>query len=134
MEARFRAGTVHRLPVGSRILNGAMYQVSAELEEAGRVSGASWVHSVTRLLLPLLAPALMTSFVLLFLAAIRNLVLVVFFYSPDSRVLSAIFWESWRGNFPERALVAGLLMMGISGVALVVALALRRRTEVATLH
>ena len=92
------------------------------------------MHSVTRLLLPLLAPALMTSFVLLFRAAIRNPVLVVFFYSPDSRVLSAIFWEPWRGNFPERALVAGLLMMGVSGVALVVALALRRRTEVATLH
>lgn len=53
---------------------------------------------------------------------------------PQSRVLSCIFWESWRRNFPERALVAGLLMMAISGPTLVVALLLRRHSEFATVN
>ncbi len=119
------------LPLGSRIVNGSMYQVSHELEEAARTSGAGWFTTVTRVLIPLLAPALLTSFILLFLAAIRNLVLVVFFYTPNSRVLSVILWEGWNGQAPERALVAGLLMMGLSLVALAGAFLIRRRTGVA---
>jgi iron(III) transport system permease protein len=119
------------LPVGSRIVNGSMYQVSHELEEAARTSGAGWFTTVMRVLLPLLAPALFTSFILLFLAAIRNLVLVVFFYTPNSRVLSVILWEGWNGQAPERALVAGLLMMGLSLIALAAVFIVRRRTGMA---
>ena len=119
------------LPFGSRIVNGSMYQVSNELEEAARTSGAGWFTTVTRVLLPLLAPALLTSFILLFLAAIRNLVLVVFFYTPNSRVLSVIRWEGWNGQAPERALVAGLLMMALSLMALAAAFILRKRTGIA---
>ena len=119
------------LPVGSRIVNGSMYQVSHELEEAARTSGAGWFTTVMRVLLPLLAPALFTSFILLFLAAIRNLVLVVFFYTPNSRVLSVILWEGWNGQAPERALVAGLLMMGLSLIALTAVFIVRRRTGLA---
>jgi iron(III) transport system permease protein len=119
------------LPVGSRIVNGSMYQVSHELEEAARTSGAGWFTTVMRVLLPLLAPALFTSFILLFLAAIRNLVLVVFFYTPNSRVLSVILWEGWNGQAPERALVAGLLMMGLSLIALAAVFIVRRRTGLA---
>lgn len=121
---------VNALPFASRIANGAMHQVGHELEEAARVSGAGWLTMLYRVLLPLLAPALMTSFVLLFLGAIRNLVLVVFFYTPESRVLSVILWEGWIGQAPERSLVAGLLMMGLSIVALVFALYLRKRTGI----
>jgi ABC-type Fe3+ transport system permease subunit len=77
-----------------------------------------------------MGPALMTSFVFLFLAAIRNLVLVVFFYRPESRVLSVILWEGWAGNAPGRALVAGIIMMALSSIALAGALYLRRRGNV----
>ena len=124
---------VSLLPVGSRVVNGSMYQVSNELEEAARTSGAGWFTTVSRVLLPLLAPALLTSFILLFLAAIRNLVLVVFFYTPNSRVLSVILWEGWNGQAPERALVAGILMMGLSVLALLGALVIRRRTGLAAM-
>jgi ABC-type Fe3+ transport system permease subunit len=79
-----------------------------------------------------MAPALLTSFLFLFLSAIRNLVLVVFFYRPDSRVLSTILWESWTGGTPERALVSGLVMMAMSAVALAFALMLQRRVNVSS--
>jgi iron(III) transport system permease protein len=125
---------VNSLPLGSRILAGGMHQVAYELEEAAQVSGASWLTTFRRVLLPLIAPMLATSFVLLFLVAIRNLVLVIFFYTPQSRVLSSILWEGWRGGNPERALVAGIIMMAISLVALVAAIVLRRRTGLATLY
>jgi iron(III) transport system permease protein len=121
---------VNSIPLGSRAVNGALYQIAAELEQAARVSGANWVTTMRQIMVPLLTPALMTSFVLLFLVAIRNLVLVIFFYTPDSRVLSTVLWESWTGRALERGLVAGVIMMGISIVALAFGLVLRRRAGV----
>jgi iron(III) transport system permease protein len=121
---------VNSIPLGSRAVNGALYQIAAELEQAARVSGANWLTTMRRIMMPLLTPALMTSFVLLFLVAIRNLVLVIFFYTPDSRVLSTVLWESWTGRALERGLVAGVIMMGISIVALAFGLVLRRRAGV----
>jgi iron(III) transport system permease protein len=122
---------VNGIPLGSRAVNGALHQISAEIEHAARVSGAGWLTTARHVLVPLLMPALTTSFVLLFLLAIRNLVLVVFFYTPDSRVLSTVLWESWTGRALERGLVAGVIMMGISSIALAAGLILRRRTGAA---
>jgi iron(III) transport system permease protein len=124
---------VNALPLSSRVMSGAMHQISAELEEAGRVGGAAWSTVFRHIMVPLLAPALTTCFVLLFLSAIRNLVLVVFFYTPSTRVLASIFWEAWTGNFPERALVSGFLMMLMSLVALGVASFAGRRSSIASL-
>jgi len=126
--------SINALPLGSRILSGGMHQIAFELEEAAQVNGAPWWTTFRRVMLPLLAPALVTSFVLLFLIAIRNLVLIVFFYKPESRVLSAILWEGWRGGNPERALVAGLIMMAISMVALLIALQVRKRAGIPSLY
>lgn len=118
---------INGIPLGSRSVNSALYQISTELEQAARISGASWFRAVRHVVLPLLAPALMTSFVLLFLLTIRNLVLVIFFYTPDSRVLSTILWEAWIGRSMEQGLVAGVIMMIIASIALAAALILRRR-------
>ena len=71
----------------------------------------------------------MSSFVLLFLLATRNLVLVIF-SAPDSRVLSTVLWEDWNGHSVEQGLVAGVVMMLISCVALVGSMRLRRTQSV----
>ena len=125
---------VNGIPLGARVSNGAMYQIAASLEEASWVAGSNWTRTFVRILLPLLAPTLLTSFVLLFLVATRNLSLILFFYGPDSRVLASMIWENWSGSNPERALVAGLILMAISMVALAVALFIRRRTGLARLY
>jgi iron(III) transport system permease protein len=125
---------VNSIPLGTRVSSGAMHQISKSLEEASWVAGSNWTHTFFRILLPLLAPTLLTSFVLLFLVASRNLSLILFFYGPESRVLASMIWENWSGSNPERALVAGLILMSISMVALSVALLIRRRTGLARLY
>jgi iron(III) transport system permease protein len=125
---------VNSIPLGTRVASGAMHQISTSLEEASWVAGSNWTRTFVRILLPLLAPTLLTSFVLLFLVASRNLSLVLFFYGPDSRVLASMIWENWSGSNPERALVAGLILMSISMVALTIALWIRKRTGLARLY
>jgi iron(III) transport system permease protein len=111
-----------------------MHQISKSLEEASWVAGSSWTPTFFRILLPLLAPSLLSSFVILFLVASRNLSLILFFYGPESRVLASMVWENWSGSNPERALVAGLILMAISMLALTVALSIRKRTGIARIY
>ncbi|MFN0071400.1 MAG: ABC transporter permease [Chloroflexota bacterium] len=125
---------VNSIPLGARVASGAMHQISASLEEASWVAGSNWPRTFVRIILPLLAPSLLSSFVLLFLLASRNLSLILFFYGPESRVLASMVWENWSGSTPERALVAGLILMAISMAALAVALLIRRRTGLARIY
>lgn len=120
---------VNTLPVGSRTVTGAMHQIGLELEQAARISGADWLTTMRRVVLPLLAPALMSAFVLLFLLTARNLSLVLFFYTPGSRTLSAVLWEAWSGNSAEQGLVAGVVLMAISCIALGASVVLRNRAR-----
>lgn len=106
------------LPVATRAVTGAMHQIGPELEQAARITGASWTRMMRSVLLPLLKPVLVSTFVLLFLLATRNLSLLLFFYTPDSRVLSAVLWEAWSGNAPLQGLVAGTVMMLLSCLVL----------------
>ncbi|MEK7216032.1 MAG: iron ABC transporter permease, partial [Chloroflexota bacterium] len=55
------------LPLATRVVNGAMHQVDAELEEAARVAASNWLSAFCKVLIPLMAPALLTCFVLVFL-------------------------------------------------------------------
>lgn len=121
---------VNGVPLGSRTITGAMHQVGAELEQAARLCGAGWLSTMRNVIVPLMMPALMSSFVLLFMLAIRNLALVLFFYTPDSRVLSTVLWESWNGRSVERGLVAGVVLMLISTCALLISIAIRRSQRV----
>ena len=120
--------TVNFMPLGTRTLAGAMGQVSDELEEASRIAGGSWFKTFRSVMVPLLMPALITSFVISFLLATRNLVLVIFFYTGKSRVLSTMLWEEWTGSYTGRALALGLLMVIMAGIALSAAVWLRRRS------
>ena len=49
---------VARLSYGTRMTNGSLIQIHRELEEAATMSGASAVHAIRRILLPLMAPSL----------------------------------------------------------------------------
>src|SRR3546814_21060680 len=45
------------MTVGVQIIKGNLIQLSDELEESSKVSGASWLYTFRRITLPLIAPA-----------------------------------------------------------------------------
>ncbi len=121
-------------PTGMRMLNGGMVQLSSELEEAARVSGASWFRTMRRVVLPLLAPTLLNAWLLKFLQATRALVIFLFIYQPQSKVLSIDIFEKIIGGEAQQATVLGVILTAISMViavfARVVASRQRREMEV----
>ena len=104
---------VRGLPIGTRVMNGTMIQLAAELEEAARLSGASWFYSFRRIVLPLLRPSLIIGWLIFMMTVLRDLSTVILLYGPKSKLLSIVFFEYWRTGGTEKAAVLGLLMTAI---------------------
>ena len=123
---------VRGMPLGVRVMNGAMVQLGGELEESSRVLGASWFYTFRRVIAPLLTPSFIGAWIITFVIAVRDLVTVIMLYGAKSRVLAVLTFEYWWGNQPERGMVIGLLLAFITlGLALL-ARWVGRKTEVAT--
>ncbi len=99
------------LPTGGRLMNGTMVQVSTELEESARVHGASFLYSMRRIVLPLLTPAMLSGWLVMFAFAMKNFVTVSLLYTPSSIVLSALQYEMWNGGEAEGAAALGTINM-----------------------
>ena len=101
------------LPVGSRFFTATMVQIGAELEESARIHGASWARTFRRIWLPLLKPAILGAWILLFVIAVRVLDLVVLLAGPGARLLSVdIFFWAVTGR-QEAASVLALLQTAL---------------------
>ena len=97
------------LPIASRFFTTTMVQLSAELEELARVHGASWFRTFVRIWLPLLRPAVVGAWILLFVVAVRVLDVVVLLAGPGAHMLSVdIFLWTVTGR-QEAASVLALI-------------------------
>jgi ABC-type Fe3+ transport system permease subunit len=71
-------------------------QIHKELEEAAAVSGAGVLQMFTRVLLPLLAPIMIASWIYVFVLAVRELSASVFLVGPGTHVLGTISLTMWE--------------------------------------
>ena len=80
------------LPLAMRSANATFRQIDASLEEAGRITGASWSVAVRRILLPLARPGLLVAFLLVFIPAFSELSATILLYSGGTETIAvAIF-------------------------------------------
>ncbi|HXS40661.1 MAG TPA: iron ABC transporter permease [Stellaceae bacterium] len=114
----------YRLAIATRSTRAALAQLHRELEEAADVAGASWLASMRRVVLPLLAPALVGNFVLLFIVGFREFTLPVILQSPDNTVLSVVLWSLFVSNKSADAAALGTLIV----LCVVPVIVLARRT------
>ena len=120
------AFVIRVLPLGTRLMNGTMVQLSTELEEAARISGASWTSTFRRIVLPLLSPALGVGWLMFMVTVIRDLSTVILIYGPASTMLSVVFYAHWKSGTAEDAAVIGLLMTFL-GMAMAAAILVLQR-------
>jgi iron(III) transport system permease protein len=111
------------LPVASRSFTSTMVQLSAELEESARVHGGSWLRTFLRIWLPLLRPAVVGAWILLFVIAVRVLDVVVLLAGSGVRMLSVdIFLWTVSGRQEAASVLAliqtALVIVGYVGVRL----------------
>ncbi len=75
------------LPLGFITISPSIMRVSNELDRAARVAGASWLQMVRSVLGPILFPALMSGYILLFVTFLKEYASAVFLYAPGSEVI-----------------------------------------------
>jgi iron(III) transport system permease protein len=97
-------------PVTTQAFKAGLMQLGGDLEEAARVSGASWRYTYRRILLPLLAPIAAAVGLMNFGSALTSISTPVLLYSHQSRPLAILLLEySFTGEL-ERAAALGLLI------------------------
>jgi iron(III) transport system permease protein len=111
------------MPYGMRYASTSMQQLSGELEESARTSGAGWWQTFRRVTLPLLVPGLLAGWLYVLIVSVRELSSSLLLYSPRTEVLAVrIFHDYQEGRFPE---LAALGMTMILVIVVLVAIAYR---------
>jgi iron(III) transport system permease protein len=103
------------LPLGYSNISPSLLRISNELDRAARVAGASWIGMVRHILLPMLFPALMSGYVLLFITFLKEYASALFLFARGSEVIGTTMIELWRqGNSgPVSALAAIQLLITV---------------------
>lgn len=100
------------LPYGIRSASSGILQIHRELEEAASAAGARWWPTFTRILIPLLRPALIGAWVYIFIISLRELGSSILLYSSESVVLAVrIFDLRDSGNYTTIAALSVFLIV-----------------------
>jgi iron(III) transport system permease protein len=112
---------IKELPVGTQILKAGLLQIHLELEEASSTSGASWLSTFRRILLPLLRPSVLAVGLIVFISAVREIPAVIFLSTYRTRTISLLMLDGIReGNIEKSAVIGVFLVILIFIVALAV--------------
>ncbi|RDJ19914.1 iron ABC transporter permease [Bosea caraganae] len=101
----------YRIAVTTRLSRAALMQIHAELEEASSISGAGWLDTIRRIVLPLMTPALLSSFLLLFMVGFREFTIPMMLQSDDNWVLSVVMWRLQNDRQTGEAAAVGTLIV-----------------------
>ena len=119
------------LPLGLRTISGVLVQLDKSLEECGQVCGAGWGYRLRTITMPLLRPGLLAAWLLLFIAAVRELGASILLMGPNSKVLTPSIVEAFFASSSELTAAMALIQTAVVGVVMVAfTLATRRLARI----
>ena len=99
------------LPYGIRTASASMIQISKELEEASVASGASWLQTFRKVLLPLLMPGFIAGWIYIAVVSLRELSTSILLYTQESVVLSVLVFDLWESGLYSSVAALGVMMV-----------------------
>jgi iron(III) transport system permease protein len=105
------ASVVRYLPYGMRYSYAGILQIHTELEEASSISGARQASTFLRIVMPLVAPAMVTCWLFVFLLAVRAVSLPILLVGPDSQVVAVSIFEMWENGQITQLAALGIVWM-----------------------
>ncbi len=113
------ATVVSSMTLGTQIIKSNMMQLGHELEEASRVTGATWWRTFTRVVLPILVPVLLLVGVMNFISAARDIASVALVATAETKTLALLQLDYMVEGRYETAAVASFVVIILStGIAL----------------
>ncbi|MFC7739073.1 ABC transporter permease [Roseomonas sp. GCM10028921] len=115
------AFTMRFIPAGLGAVAPMLLQVSPDLDRAARVQGADWWTTTRRIMVPLMRPALVACYTILFISFFKEYSTAIFLFAPGSEVIGTALLQSWVQG--EVGLVAALASIQVGVIAVCVATA-----------
>jgi iron(III) transport system permease protein len=117
------------IPDGVRSAGVNLVQIHKELEESSRIHGGSFWQTLRRVMIPLARPGILSSMILLFILAVRELGSSIFLYTAESIVLSVQIYNQWESAEYGATAVLSLVQTAILVVVVIVARRYVMRSE-----
>jgi iron(III) transport system permease protein len=115
------------LPYGMRHISSAMSQLSTELEEAAAASGSGFWTTFRKVVLPLLAPALLGTVIFIFMISTKELSMSVLLSGPRTQVMSVAFFQLWNNGQATQVAAFGVLWAAVLAALTTTMFAVGRR-------
>ncbi|HEX4173253.1 MAG TPA: iron ABC transporter permease [Acetobacteraceae bacterium] len=125
------AYVTHYLPFGVRAGTGALRQLHVELEDAARLSGASWGKAMRWIVLPLTRPTLIATWTLLFILAMQEVSSSILLYTSRTTVLAVAVFDLWEAGNVNALAALSVIQLAITFIALLLLFRVREPEVIA---
>ena len=92
----------------------------AELEEASRVSGGSWLTTFFRITLPLLRTGFLAGMLYISVVIVKELSVAILLFGPRSHVFATAIFEFWELGLSGAVAAYGTVMTLVLGIIVLV--------------
>jgi iron(III) transport system permease protein len=120
---------VRNLTLAYVVIYPSLVRISAEFDAAARASGAGWWTIARRVLLPILRPALLAAFVLMFITLLSDYDPVVFLQKPGTELLGVTMLQYWARGVVGPVAALAVVQIVIVGVVLLLGARVLRRVR-----
>jgi len=107
------------LPAAYQQLQSAFRALSPELEEAGRIFGASRLRTLRDVTAPLLGPSLVATWCFIFVAVVRELSAAVILFTSETKVVSVLIFDLKESGDLGAIAVLGLSMLILTAAVII---------------
>jgi iron(III) transport system permease protein len=114
---------IRYMPLGYGVIAPALLQVTNDFDRAARVTGASWTTIVTKIVLPIIRPALLTCLILLVIQSTKEYAVAIFLYAPGSEVIGSTMLTLWVQG--QAGPVAALAVVQVAMVTILIVVSTR---------
>jgi len=103
------------LPYGMRFSYSSLLSIDRQLEESARMCGAGTLRVLWAVVLPLTMPAIVATWIYVFMNAIRDLSTAVLLSGANNAIVSVVILNLWdNGEVPQLAALSILIVAGVA--------------------
>ena len=107
------AFVMRTIPTAFGAISPALLQLSKDLDQAARTMGADWWTTVRTVVIPLLKPAMLGAYVLLFLSFLKEYASAAFLFSTGSEIIGTTMLQFWTNGDTGPVAALSLIQIGI---------------------
>lgn len=119
------------LPIAFVMVRNGIQQLSTDLEEAARISGAGWLRSIRDVTFPLVRGAVGIAWVLVFSLSLRELSMSAILAQSDTQVMPTVVLQFIEDGAVELAAALAVIIVAVSLLMLLLARAFNRKKTAA---